>query len=88
MVDGWFKKNLSEVEAFEHEQGGVAYLFGEARPLERYRDLGINIRVLEPGQPAGERVRSRLAADAQLHLNACVPQAANPLSCRPRVRVL
>jgi len=49
---GWFKENLSEVEGFEHPQAGKAYLFGESGPYERYRDLGINVRFLEPGQPA------------------------------------
>ena len=48
----WLKANLGEVEGIEHPQAGKAYLFGEARPNERYRDLGLNIRVLEPGQPA------------------------------------
>ena len=48
----WFKANLSEVEGFEHAAAGKAYMFGETRPLERYRDVGINVRVLEPGQPA------------------------------------
>ncbi|MBV9213928.1 MAG: cupin domain-containing protein [Actinobacteria bacterium] len=50
--DTWFKANLDEVQGFEHPQAGVAYLFGETRPFGRYEDLGINIRVLEPGQPA------------------------------------
>jgi uncharacterized cupin superfamily protein len=48
----WLKANLGEVEALEHPQGGKAYLFGESRPNELYRDIGINVRVLEPGQPA------------------------------------
>ncbi len=52
MADGWFKQNLSEVEALHHEQGGIGYLFGETRPFERYQDFGINVRVLKPGQPA------------------------------------
>jgi len=50
--NGWFKENLANVQGFEHPTAGKAYMFGESRPYERYRDLGINIRVLEPGQPA------------------------------------
>ena len=50
--NGWFKENLANVQGFEHATAGKAYMFGESRPYERYRDLGINIRVLEPGQPA------------------------------------
>ena len=49
---GWFTANLSDVEAVEHPRTGKGYLFGESRPYERYRDLGVNVRVLEPGQPA------------------------------------
>lgn len=48
----WFTANLSEVEGIETERAGKGYLFGESHPYERYRDLGINIRVLEPDQPA------------------------------------
>ena len=48
----WSKANLAEVEAVEHARVGKAFLFGEAHPRERYRDVGVNIRVLEPGQPA------------------------------------
>lgn len=48
----WFKASLAEAEAMSHPQLGKGYLFGEDRPLERYRDLGVNVRVLEPGQPA------------------------------------
>lgn len=48
----WSKANLAEVDAAEHAQVGKAFLFGEDRPRERYKDVGVNIRVLEPGQPA------------------------------------
>jgi uncharacterized cupin superfamily protein len=49
---GWLKGNLAEGEALEHSRIGKGYLFGETTPRDRYRDLGINVRVLEPGQPA------------------------------------
>ena len=48
----WSRGNLAEADGVEHPQLGKAFLFGEARPRERYRDVGVNIRVLEPGQPA------------------------------------
>jgi uncharacterized cupin superfamily protein len=48
----WLKANLGDVEGIEHPRAGKAYLFGETRPNERYEDVGINVRVLEPGQPA------------------------------------
>src|ERR671935_2050110 len=48
----WLKENLAEAEALEHSRIGKGYLFGEIMPRDRYRDVGINVRVLEPGQPA------------------------------------
>jgi uncharacterized cupin superfamily protein len=48
----WFTGNFGEVEGIEHEHAGKAYRFGESRPYELYRDIGINVRVLRPGQPA------------------------------------
>jgi uncharacterized cupin superfamily protein len=50
--DKWFKHNLSEVQGFEHPKIGKAYLFGESYPRELFGDYGVNIRVLEPDQPA------------------------------------
>lgn len=46
------RANLGDAEAMKHAQSGIGYLFGETRPFERYEDFGINVRVLEPGQPA------------------------------------
>src|ERR671925_1870903 len=48
----WFKENLGEAEALQHSRIGKGYLFGETMPRDRYRDIGVNVRVLEPGQPA------------------------------------
>ena len=48
----WLKENLAEAEALEHSRIGKGYLFGETMPRDRYRDVGVNVRVLEPGQPA------------------------------------
>jgi uncharacterized cupin superfamily protein len=55
MADGdrkWLKENLADVEALQHSRIGKGYLFGETMPRDRYRDVGVNVRVLEPGQPA------------------------------------
>lgn len=49
---GWFKANLGEVEGIDHPDVGKGYMFGETRPFERYSDVGINVRVLAPRQPA------------------------------------
>ncbi len=48
----YLKANLGEAEGMKHPQAGLGYLFGESYPRERYADFGINVRVLEPGQPA------------------------------------
>lgn len=52
MPERWSTGNLGDVPAMEHAQVGKGFLFGEGRPRELYRDVGVNIRVLEPGQPA------------------------------------
>jgi uncharacterized cupin superfamily protein len=50
-ISKWFTSNLSEVEGMKHPTLGMGYLFGEAYPRERFQDFGINVRVVEPGQP-------------------------------------
>ena len=49
---GWFKASLADAEGVRHPKMGLGYLFGESHPYERFQDLGINVRVLEPEQPA------------------------------------
>ena len=49
--DGWFVLNLSDAVGRRHELGGVTANF--ERPEARFSDFGINVRVLEPGQPNG-----------------------------------
>lgn len=52
MSEHWTTGNLAEADGMEHPQVGKAFLFGERVPRERYRDVGVNVRVLAPGQPA------------------------------------
>ena len=48
--DGWFTLNLGDALAVRNEEkGGTAYPI-EARNAP-FRDFGVNVRVLEPGQP-------------------------------------
>ena len=47
---GWFVLNLTEAAGESHELAGFTAAF--ERPDERFPDLGINVRVLEPAQPA------------------------------------
>ncbi len=51
-LPGWFVKNVADAAAFEHPRGGVTISF-ESRE-DRFPELGLNIRVLAPGQPAGQ----------------------------------
>lgn len=50
-MPGWFVVNVSDSPAMRHERGGSVVRF-ESRD-EPFSDFGINIRVLEPGQPNG-----------------------------------
>jgi uncharacterized cupin superfamily protein len=47
--DGWFVVNAKEARWFEHEKFGSGTVF-EGEP--EFKQLGINIGVLEPGQPS------------------------------------
>lgn len=46
----WFVVNLSEAEAMHHEDFGSGIIFESQ--LGDFEQLGINVRWLEPGQPA------------------------------------
>lgn len=48
--DGWFTLNLGEALAVRNEEKGGAYYRLESRD-HRFRDFGVNVRVLQPGQP-------------------------------------
>jgi uncharacterized cupin superfamily protein len=51
MVD-WFVVNVEDATAMSHEKGGIAVAFES--PEDRFPDIGVNIRVLQPGQPNGK----------------------------------
>ena len=46
----WFVVNVADAPAFRHEVAGVRVRFEDAE--DPFPDFGINIRVLEPGEPA------------------------------------
>lgn len=48
--EGWFVLNLEEALALRNEAKGGAYYRIEPRTA-RFRDFGVNVRVLRPGQP-------------------------------------
>ena len=47
----WSTGSLAGATAMNHQVLGKGFLFGEAFPREKFRDFGINVRVVEPGQP-------------------------------------
>ncbi len=47
----WFTGSLEGAQAMKHPVLGMGFLFGEAYPREKFKDFGINVRVVEPGQP-------------------------------------
>jgi uncharacterized cupin superfamily protein len=47
----WFTGSLAGAQAMKHPVMGSGFLFGEAFPREKFEDFGINVRVVEPGQP-------------------------------------
>jgi uncharacterized cupin superfamily protein len=47
----WTTGSLAGATAMSHEVLGKGFLFGEQFPGEKFRDFGVNVRVVEPGQP-------------------------------------
>ena len=50
MSHGWFVTNVRDARWVRHETFGASALFDD--PEARFEELGINVRVLQPGQPA------------------------------------
>ena len=48
--DGWFVVNVADARAVENERAGITCRF-ENRAVAPFPDFGINIKVLQPGQP-------------------------------------
>jgi uncharacterized cupin superfamily protein len=49
-MSDWFVINVVDAPALRHDVGGVAVLFEPQD--DRFAEFGINLRVLEPGQPS------------------------------------
>ncbi len=47
----WFTGSLEGAQALKHPVLGIGFLFGERFPREQFEDFGINVCVVEPGQP-------------------------------------
>jgi uncharacterized cupin superfamily protein len=60
-MSAWFVVNVADSPAYQHSQGGWATRFESSEaPFEQF---GINIRVLEPGQPNGRYHSERAQED-------------------------
>src|SRR5689334_15528035 len=49
--EGWFVVNVRDATWIVNDHFGAGCVF--EGPQARFRDLGINVQVLDPGQPAG-----------------------------------
>ncbi len=50
-MSDYLKGSLEDAQAMNHPVLGKGFLFGEQFPGEKFEDFGINVRVVEPGQP-------------------------------------
>jgi uncharacterized cupin superfamily protein len=51
-VPDWFVVNVADAEAYRHKVAGTYVAFEDRE--KRFPDFGINIHILEPGQPNGK----------------------------------
>jgi uncharacterized cupin superfamily protein len=67
--EGWFVVNARESRWLEHDEFGSATTFeGEAR----FKEIGVNIGVLEPGQPASMYHREDVEEDFLVLFGECL----------------
>ncbi len=57
----WFVVNVADAVALRHERGGTYVRF--ERPDARFPEFGINIHVLQPGEPASKYHREEAQED-------------------------
>jgi uncharacterized cupin superfamily protein len=69
-VSGWFVVNIAAAKAFRHEHAGSYVPFED--PEERFPDFGINVHVLEPGQPNAKYHAESVQEDFLVLSGECV----------------
>ena len=69
-MPGWFSVNVADAPAFKHEIAGTYAPF-ESRD-ERFPDYGINIHVLQPGEPNGRDHRESVQEDVLVLAGECI----------------
>jgi uncharacterized cupin superfamily protein len=66
----WFVVNVADAPAMAHERAGMTAAFED--PADRFPQLGINIRVLEPGQPNAKYHSESVQEDFLVLAGECV----------------
>jgi uncharacterized cupin superfamily protein len=67
--DGWFVVNVADTLWDDHDDFGASCAF--ENPGARFEELGINIRVLMPGQPNGRYHREAIQEDFLVLAGEC-----------------
>jgi uncharacterized cupin superfamily protein len=73
-MPGWFVVNVADAPALRHERVGLATAF--ERPDDRFPELGIAIRVLEPGQPDAKYHSENEQEDLLMRSGECLVSSA------------
>jgi uncharacterized cupin superfamily protein len=68
-VADWFIVNVADAPAMKNENGGTFVRFED--PHDRFTQFGINIHVLEPGQPNGKYHSENLQEDFLVLAGEC-----------------
>lgn len=69
-MSGWFVVNVAAAEALRHEHAGSYVRFED--PEERFPDYGINVHLLEPGQPNAKYHAESVQEDFLVLSGECV----------------
>ena len=69
-MSGWFVVNVAAAKAFRHEHAGSYVPFED--PEERFPDYGINVHLLEPGQPNAKYHAESVQEDFLVLSGECV----------------
>ena len=66
----WFVVNVADAPAMAHERAGMTAAFED--PADRFPQIGINIRVIEPGQPNAKYHSESMQEDFLVLVGECV----------------
>jgi uncharacterized cupin superfamily protein len=69
-MSDWFVVNVADAVAMEHDRGGIAIGFED--PRDPFSDFGVNIRVLQRGQPNGKYHSENVQEDFLVLAGECV----------------